>query len=290
MFSIQTCMDAIHSAYPELEITSARPDTSGQFNFVLLVNDLFIFRFPRYPQGITILEREAAILDAVCYHLPLPVPNFTYRSLASHTAGQAFVGYRKLPGVLLRGETLSSIQSEKTIRRLSVQLAGFLDALHHVPPSSVPLELPLTGTRTEWEEMYQEIRTLLFPCMRPDARQWTANHFETFLADIALQQFKPCLIHGDFGPGNVLYDAESRTLCGVIDFGFAGLGDPAQDIAAASCFGDSFLENISTSYPHLQSLLPRARFIKGTFALQEALHGIKSGDDEAFQNGMEQYR
>ena len=120
-------------------------------------------------------------------------------------------------------------------------------------------------------------------------RQWAQAHFEAYLDDPSLQAFEPCLIHGDFGPSNVLYDDRSHIVSGVIDFGFAGLGDPAQDIAAASCFGDDFLAHYARSYPNLEALLPRARFIKGTFALSEALHGAKTGDEEAYKSGMEQY-
>lgn len=289
MIPIETYLTAIRSQYPELEIHSAEPDTIGQFNHVLLVNDALIFRFPRYPQGIAVLMREAAILDAVFPHLPLPVPQFEYRSLQQGVE-QAFVGYRRIRGELLWQERLRAVQqNEKTVRRLAFQLAGFLDALHHIPPREVHFDLPLTGGRTDWENMYREIRDLLFPAMRPDARQEVQAHFEAYLDDPALQAFEPCLIHGDFGPSNVLYDDRSHLVSGVIDFGFAGLGDPAQDIAAASCFGNAFLAQYAGSYPNLGALLPRARFIKGTFALSEALHGAKSGDEAAYRSGMEQY-
>jgi aminoglycoside 2''-phosphotransferase len=36
-------------------------------------------------------------------------------------------------------------------------------------------------------------------------------------------------------------------------------------------------------------MLARARFYRGTFALEEALHGFKNNDREAFESGMEQY-
>lgn len=289
MFTFDTCLHAIRAQYPDLQIESAKPDTSGQYNHVLVVNGSLIFRFPRYEEGIHVLEREAAILDAVRAHLPLPVPHFTYRHLAGSAPGQAFVAYQRIPGALLWKETLISITEPQIIRRTALQLGGFLFALHNIPPERVSVKLPLKGERSEWERMYLEIRELLFPHMRPDAREWACRYFETYLEDASLQAFRPCLTHGDFGPSNVLYDDMSQRVCGVIDFGSAGLGDPAQDIAAASVFGEAFLEHYAEAYPGIETLLPRARFIRGTFALSEALHGAKSGDEEAFRSGMAEY-
>ena len=39
----------------------------------------------------------------------------------------------------------------------------------------------------------------------------------------------------------------------------------------------------------LAELLARARFYRGTFALQEALDGLRDGDQEAYRRGMETY-
>jgi len=39
----------------------------------------------------------------------------------------------------------------------------------------------------------------------------------------------------------------------------------------------------------VEALLERARFWKGPFALQEALHGFISGDQKAFNSGMADY-
>jgi aminoglycoside 2''-phosphotransferase len=36
-------------------------------------------------------------------------------------------------------------------------------------------------------------------------------------------------------------------------------------------------------------LLERAHFYRGSFALQEALHGFLNNDKEAFTSGMEEY-
>ena len=289
MFTLEDCLETIQSHYPDLQIHSAEANTIGQFNHVILVNNDLIFRFPRYAADVAVLSREAVILDAVGAQLPLPVPHFTYRSL-SGAPGQVFAGYRRIPGELLWRERLADIRQSPVVPRLAHQMAAFLYALHNLPVQSIAVDLPLQGGVEMWAQKYREIRELLFPYMRPDARSQVAAHFEGYLSDVVLQRFTPCLIHGDFGPSNVLVDPEAQVISGVIDFGFAGLGDPAQDIAAASCFGDAFLAQYAGAYPGMEGLLPRAHFIRGTFALEEALHGIKNDDKEAFESGIADYR
>ena len=129
--------------------------------------------------------------------------------------------------------------------------------------------------------------------MRPDAREWVVQHFEDFLSNERNCSYEPALIHSDFGPSNILYDARTKSISGIIDFSSAGWGDPAQDVAAVICsvsYGEEFLQRFVTVYPGIDELLPRARFYAGMFALQEALYGIEDNDPAAFESGIAQYR
>jgi len=123
--------------------------------------------------------------------------------------------------------------------------------------------------------------------MRLDAHDLINEHFEKYFDNPNLHEYTPSIIHGDFGGSNILF--EENKITGVIDFGFAGLSDPARDIASVSTFGDSFFERICRYYPNIKSLLDRAKFYRGTYALYEALHGFRNNDKEAFESGMEQY-
>jgi aminoglycoside 2''-phosphotransferase len=114
-------------------------------------------------------------------------------------------------------------------------------------------------------------------------------HFATRPLD---GEFTTSLRHGDFGPTNILYDPQTPLISGVIDFGSAGLGDPAVDIAALIgpvSYGETFAELLMPTYPGVDALLERARFYAGTFALQEALWGLDHNDPNAFQHGMANY-
>jgi aminoglycoside 2''-phosphotransferase len=104
---------------------------------------------------------------------------------------------------------------------------------------------------------------------------------------------QPVLRHGDFGPSNILFDAASRTISGIIDFGSAGLGDPALDVAGVMGpfgYGEAFVRSIADFYPAVETFLDRARFYVGTFAVQEALWGLEHGDQGAFNSGISAYR
>ena len=82
-------------------------------------------------------------------------------------------------------------------------------------------------------------------------------------------------------------------LSGVINFGSAGLGDPALDVAGVMGpfgYGEAFARSFAEFYPAVETLLDRARFYAGTFAVQEALWGLEHGDPEAFNSGIAAYR
>jgi aminoglycoside 2''-phosphotransferase len=288
--------------FPDLRIGKGefRRNPLGQNNDVFMVDDLatlhaprtIIIRFPRHAMAVEEMEREIAILRGLQGRLPLPIPNPTFSSHDTREVGRAFMGYEKLPGKPLFREMLESVDGEETVQRLATQLAEFLRALHGVPVDAFAIPLPVTNSRATWALMYERIRKQLYARMRPDAREQVSAHFERFLDDQRNFDWTPVLIHGDFGPGNILYDAKRHSICGIIDFSSAGLGDPATDLAALitlHSYGEGFLPRLEEGYPGRSGLYDRARFYLGTFALQEALFGAEHDDAEAFARGMADY-
>lgn len=278
----------IKQVYPALDIRSARLHTGeGQFNDVLFVNEELIFRFPRYQASVIGFLQEIEILKSLQGRLPLPIPNPVYVNSESKAAGEVFMGYRRIPGKPLFKEVLDRITEEFVLVSFAKQLADFLRELHHISPAALGMDLSPRDQRAETQAFFTDIKEGLFPLMRPEARASVSHHFEGYFDNASLHKYEPALIHGDFGGSNILHDGDRIT--GVIDFGFAGLGDPATDIAAISTFGNSFFARIWNFYPLTESVLERARFYRGTFALNEALHGLRNNDKEAFDRGMEQY-
>jgi aminoglycoside phosphotransferase (APT) family kinase protein len=173
---------------------------------VAIVDDEWVFRFPRRSGVEQALELEIALLPVLAPALPVDVPSFEYVS-----RNPLFVGYR-----LIRGRPLVDDDAHG--------VRAFLEALHAHDASELPLE------RYDWVEAYREqcaeFERLVFPVVDVDRRAQAKRLF----ADVeTLVDFKPSLVHADLGPEHLL--VRDGLLAGVIDWGDMRLGDPALDYA-----------------------------------------------------------
>ncbi|MBL8096325.1 MAG: aminoglycoside phosphotransferase family protein [Anaerolineales bacterium] len=276
---------------PSLRITTVVPfNDTGQYNDLLLADGCLVLRFPRYRSSLEALGRTKRILARLQGALSLPTPRLRCSSPDGAPLGRAFLAYDYLKGVTLSLQSLEAIADPKVRRGLARQLGGFLAELHGHELRNASRDESSLDDVDAWRHLYVEIQARLFAEMRPAARKAVTTHFERFLMDPGFRAFTPSLRHGDFGPANVLYDPDRQTISGIIDFDGAGLGDPAVDLAAASCWGEGFFEDICSAYPDVEQHLGRAVFYRGTFALQEALYGLRVGDQEAYESGLEPYR
>ncbi len=206
----------------------------------------------------------------------------------------AFIGYRWIPGEPLWREALLGAMDSKVVQGWAEQLGAFLRELHALPLEGMLADLlPHYDTRTRWADFYQRTQAKVFPFMARGARASVAKVFEAYLSEPRNFEHPLTLVHGDFGPGNILLDRSSQRVSGVIDFGSSGLDDPAVDCAALIGpfgYGEAFLRRFARIYPIVSEDLERARFYASTFALQDAVYGIEHGDKEAFEAGMAAYR
>jgi len=205
-----------------------------------------------------------------------------------------FVGYRRIPGEPLWRDTLLATVDPGTVQAWADQLGTFLTELHSTPvEGNLAQMLRPFNSRSRWEDFYRRVREKVFPHMRPDARTQVSRMLESFLGDPSNFEHPFVLVHGDFGPSNILLDRKAQRVTGVIDFGSSGLDDPAVDLAALLgpfSYGEAFLRRLARTYPVTQELVERAKFYAATFPLQDAVYGIENNDPEAFKWGMAPYR
>ena len=288
--SVAPYLELVRRTCPDFEIRQARLlASSGQFNTVLCVDERWIFRFPKSHQSAAEVAGELAILPRLQGMLPLPIPNPV--CAAWHPDGRRleFMAYAMLPGEPLLRDRFAALSKTETLEGIALDLATFLKALHGIPPASIGLAAVPEDSRQTWRQTWVDIQEQLYPYMRPDARADVSRSFERALDDEGLWQVESCLIHGDFGSGNILY--QGGRIVGIIDFTFCSVSDPAQDLGALiASYGEPFVERVLRHVPGLRRCLPRARFYRRHYALIQALYARRDNDLEEFEDGIAAYR
>ncbi len=173
---------------------------------VVVVDDEWVFRFPRRSGVEEALELEILLLPLIAPALPVGVPSFEHVS-----RDPLFVGYR-----LIRGEPLVDEDPDgrpcvprRAARARSVRASRGASGLGRGLPRPV-----------------REFERLVFPRLDPDLRARGKRLF----GDVeTLVGFTPALLHADLGPAHLL--VSGGRLVGVIDWGDTRVGDPALDYA-----------------------------------------------------------
>lgn len=268
-------VDVIQDRYPDLDADRLEYVQDGFNNDIVIVDEALVCRFPKQPWGGDMIMHEARVLDLVNRHVELSVPVYD-------VVERDFVSYAYVPGhPLTHLELLHLPEGER--RRSLETLGRYLRALHHVPEHEIREAgvgvSAVARPPSEWLEFYDAVRGTLFPMIRPHQRELIAHHFTPLVTGELDLHHEPVLIDGDLAVYHLLYDREARNLVGKVDFGTAGLGDPAFDVGLLlSNYGESLVRGMESVYPGLDALMDRARFYAGAFELQWALAGIQNDE------------
>jgi aminoglycoside 2''-phosphotransferase len=277
---IQRYLERIRRYMPNLRIDQLEQNSDGLMNGVLIVNGERVFRFAKDEAWIReCLGKEARVLDLVRQYVAMPVPVFDVREADC-------VSYRLLPGCgLSRNDLLC--QPERTQDALAEQLAVFLRQLHGIPQEVVAQEgIPPTNatqTRKEYLAFLEELEREVLPLASSQVRRIVRQHFEPLLQGWLDLSHTPALIHGDLGQQHILFDPAAGRISGVLDWGIAGLGDPAHDYGVLiNCYGESFVRRMARYTPEIGELIDRARFMSFLAEPSWVLRGLRSRDPTWF--------
>jgi aminoglycoside 2''-phosphotransferase len=253
----------------------------GLVNDVLIVNGRRVFRFPKHDWAIDHLRQEANCLALARQHLDMPLPHWSIYE--SESLGYPFVAYDWIPGEALTRHTLLRLPLADQ-QAIGQQLGAFLHQLHTIPMAKVEKMRirPSVTNRTpeKWQKLYDDVKEMLFPHLMTFACDWVEQHFAPVLTNPDFMAHGPVFMNGDLGPYHLLYNPQTRRLNGVIDFGTAGVGDPATDFACLiDQFGETFVRLMAPTYPDTAQHIERARFWAGTLDLQWILGGLRYPDE-----------
>jgi aminoglycoside 2''-phosphotransferase len=279
MDELSTYEERIRQLAPEIAVKSVSLNREGLLNDVVIVNDELIFRFPKHEYGFRHLKDEARILRLLQNYITLEIPSPLYETANC-------LAYRMIPGETLRRDILMRLPDTDQ-QAIADQLAQFLKELHSVPvKEAADFEVPMADALMKyegWVNVYGRIREKVFPCLIPHVREWVTAHFESHLADRSNFEYELRMVDTDIPPYHILYDRQRRVINGIIDFGCAGLGDPAIDFGVIIYnYGESFTDRLYRVYPEAETYLKRARFYAGAQEVRWILTGIERNDPSWF--------
>lgn len=229
----------INEQFPTLAPVTIEDNGAGWDNKVFLVNQTFIFRFPRRKIAVPFIESERRWLPLVNKLLQSEVPISTpiYHGQPVSSFPYPFVGYPFIQGYSTNEREL--IVGKRT--SLVEDIALFLRKLHHLPLTDFQ---GLVGDEIGRLAVHHKKREIM------QRLQWMENnhiivsrapYVEIIQRAINTSLLgKDTLVHGDFYFRNFLIHGDSR-LAGVIDFGDIHRGHRAVDLAVAYTFFPSYM-------------------------------------------------
>jgi aminoglycoside 2''-phosphotransferase len=275
MSKLESYESRIREIAPEIKIENLSLNCEGLMNDIVIVNDEMVFRFPKHEYGFKHLKDEAKILHLLRNHISLEIPLLLYES-------QDALAYRFIHGETLRRDMLMMLPEDDQ-QAIADQLAQFFKELHGVPINEVSdFEIPMADALMKyegWMRVYQRIRDKVFPLLLPHVREWATEHFESHLADKSNFEYELKMVDTDIPPYHIMFDRQQQRINGIIDFGCAGLGDPALDFGVVIYnYGESFMNRFYKFYPEAEAYLKRARFYAGAQEVRWLLTGIERND------------
>ncbi len=251
----------VERSFPQISIERTHLITSGWESKVLIVNDEYVFRFPRWLELVPKLRREVKLLPLLKERLNVRVPENDFISDGvefPESEDAAFVGYRMLPGELLTAEIFQEHVREQSaaFERCAAQFGGFLTALHKFPQDKA-IALGYQVARPDsFKPFLTDLKMKTESALTPAAFKRVGEFVTRALKLWDGCRFQPVMTHGDLAPEHVLFAPDAGEISGVIDFGDAAIDDPASDFVTIYCqYGARFAEAVLAHYePGLDDL------------------------------------
>ncbi len=280
----------VERCFPDLRIKHSRQILGGWENFVLEVNSDIVFRFPINKETEQRLRTEIELLSRISKLLPVRVPDYKYVWKGDTKHRHWFGGYHKINGVPLR-----SVPVGRDHSAIVREISRFLQQLHSISlEKQIPRYLPNYSAGTWARRLqlhYRNIRKIVFPTLSPRLREKSEILWKNLLDSFAQDEFRPTLTHADLSIENILVSPEHRRLTGILDWGYAQIGDPALDFSHLMIDKPRLGEDILNLYPAKdQGFQRRVQWYVRSEAYYDIMWGIENHWKKAVDKGMSRLR
>ena len=203
--------EIIAKALPGERIIATRHIITGWTNIVIEVTTdkgSYFFRFPRNPFWSKMIVKDAAVCNFVDGKTSYYTPQM---KLCYDDNDRPFSVHQKIEGYTL-GDRIYHL-SHTALTGVAYDVAKFIKELSNIDLRSAPREVKYPLSKFLHELDYKHY-----------GKHIDADH--NYIKETEQKK----LVHGDLNLGNILLDDNDKVI-GIIDFCFAGTGNPNMDVA-----------------------------------------------------------
>jgi aminoglycoside phosphotransferase (APT) family kinase protein len=235
----------IASQFPALRPVVPRFLARGWDHDAWLVNDAWVFRFPRRRRVAEECALRRPLAARIAAALPIPVPRIEFAGEPDSWFPHPYAAHRFLAGEPADRFALAESEEDALARRLGPVLA----ALHELDTAG--LAVPVEGDRNAERRLRAIQRADAFRAVMPPAcvKRWEPVLRGALDAPPVYEDpFRAT--HNDLNAEHLLLDPETHELVAVIDWNDAALGDPATDFIGLWIWGgERLVRRVLAYYP-----------------------------------------
>lgn len=282
-------INEITQNFPDFKVETVQILGEGMMSIVLEVNKKWAFRFAKSTLASLDLEKEINILPYIHSKVSFSIPSFDF--VGKQENGFYFVGYKKLPGELLKEDSIAMF-SRIQVRNLIQSLSEFITQLQSISIDSAERRVvPTINLETKTLKLYEEAKEKVFPLLDEKTKANVCNRIETFLNHQDYHTYTPKLIHGDLSPDHFLVDRETGKLTGIIDFGDMCICDPDYEfIYMMEDCGKEFTRDLvrSLGCSNVEERLNKISYFVTFDQIRYTIDGVIRKDESWIQEGLKE--
>ncbi len=279
----------LEHTFADLTVESIKVLGSGYDSVAYLVNNEYVFKIKFSANKKKGYEKEKAIYDFLNKNINtvIRIPNIEYSHISDELS---ILGYKQIKGKFLNPELYESL-SEEEKQLLKQDIAGFLRQMHDLDTNEI--EGYTIDNKQNVLEEYQLLRNTIYDSLT-DAEKSYIESFMNRLLSTNIFNGKKCLCHNDFSCNHLLVDENNR-LCGIIDFGDAGIIDEYCDFIylledSEEEIGHEFGEDILRLYGNID--ITKAKeyqdVVEEYYPIETIVYGIKNNRQNFIDEGRQE--
>ena len=231
----------IKKEFPGLKWQKAEHNVEGWDHYIIILDNKYVFRFPRTKRYLGRLENEISLLKYLKTKVKISVPKYTYIA-----KDRSFAGYELIPGEQLKKKVFKLVP-ERIRDDLSKQIADFLSALHKTP---IKISTKYSTQKVDPQKMYREllsdVNKWVMPRLSKRNQTLTQDFFKEFKNYLKFP--KKVFTHNDLYSSHILLSKNGKYISGIIDFGDRRMDDPARDFTELWDYGNNFVQTVYKHY------------------------------------------